>query len=84
MAAGKFKVELKVNGEQGKPKVQQVEVNKSGAKLGEVLKEAGVSAKNKDLYVNDKPATLDTFVGPGDRALANVVSVKVEERPQGS
>ncbi|MEK9152216.1 MAG: hypothetical protein AAB692_02525 [Patescibacteria group bacterium] len=82
-AEKKFKVELTVTGEQGKAKKQDVQVNKSGAKLGEVLKEAGVSAKNKDLYVNGQPATADTFIAPGDKAAATV-RVQVEERPQGS
>ncbi len=69
-----------------------VKLQKSGASVAEVLETAGVSAKNKDLLVNGKPATLATHVTAKDSVQAKdsvsvqakEVKVQVSERPAGS
>jgi len=67
----------------GTATTKTVTLEKSGASLGEVLAEAKVSAKNKDLLVNGKPATVDTHVTAGDKVGVKV-NVQVSERPAGS
>lgn len=61
-----------------------VKLQKSGASVAEVLEAAGVSAKNKDLLVNGKPAALTTHVTAKDSVQAKEVKVQVSERPAGS
>lgn len=71
-------VTVKVVPNQGSSTLQQVDVNASGASLGEVLTSAGLSPDRKDLAVNDVPASkLDTHVPAG-------ATVLVTERPRGS
>ena len=87
--AKKLKIEITVVPTQGTSTHKTVEVAPKGAKLGDVLKAAGVSAENKDLLLNGKPATADTFVGQNDKVEARGQSagkakVQVAERPQGS
>jgi hypothetical protein len=81
----KLKIEITVVPTEGKSTKKTVEVAANGAKLGAALKAAGVSAENKDLLLNGKPATLETFVGPNDKVEARgQAKVQVAERPAGS
>lgn len=75
-AAG-FTVQVQVVPVSGTATTKSVKFPKSGASLGEVLEAAGVSAKNKDLLLDGKPATLATRV-------AKEAKVQVSERPAGS
>lgn len=79
-----LEVRVEVVPTSGKKTVKTVALEKSGASLAEVLKAAGVSAKNKDLLVNGKPATVATHVTVKDKVLAKEVRVQVAERPAGS
>lgn len=99
-SASKMTVTVQIVPVDGRPESKTVQVSASGAKLKDVLKAAGVSAKNKDLFVGGEPAKLDTFVGDngkvsvrasgGQRSSTAVSSgassptVTVSERPQGS
>ncbi len=82
--ATKVKVNVRVVPTQGQTTTTTVEVKATGTKLKDVLKAAKISPKNKDLLVNGKPATLDTFVCDGDNVATRDVKVEVSERPQGS
>ncbi len=84
--AGTLKVSITVVPTQGRTTTKTVEVKKTGAKLGEVLKAAGISAENKDILLNGQPASLDVCVEQGDQvdARARQAKVEVAERPRGS
>lgn len=77
-----LKVSLTVKPTDGKSDTRTVEVEATGAKVSDVLKKAGVSAKNKDILVNGRPATPDTYVGSKDKLTLKEVKVEVAERPQ--
>ena len=84
--SGKLKVSITVVPTQGRTTTKTVEVKQTGAKLGDVLKAAGISADNKDVLLNGKPASLDAYVEQGDQVDARMREAKVEvsERPRGS
>lgn len=93
MLKSKIQVELTVVPTSGKPSTKTVKVAATGAKVSEVLAEAGVSPEGKDLYLNDEPASLDTHVQSGQKlsaesreenAAAPPPQVRAEERPAGS
>jgi|GEM_PF-3685675 len=63
----------------GQTTVQKLEVAMTATTVGEVLKAAGLSIKNRTVTVNGNPATVDTVVQPDAS-----VNLRVTERPQGS
>lgn len=74
-------VQVEVVPTSGTKTTKTVELEKSAASLGEVLATAGVSAANKDLLLNGKPATVGTHVSAKDK---KELKVQVSERPAGS
>ncbi len=90
MAKSKSKCEIEVVitvvPTDGNTTTKEARVAKTGTTLGEVLSQAGISAENKDLLLNGRPADLKTYVAEGDKvsAKARTARVQVSERPQGS
>lgn len=82
--SGLLAVQVEVVPVSGAKTTKTVKVAASGATVAEVLNAAGVSAEKKDLLVNGKPATLDTYVTQKDSVEAKEVKVQVSERPAGS
>lgn len=82
---GELEVVVEVVPVSGAKTEKTVKLAASGASVAEVLKAAGVSAKNKDLLVNGKPATLETHVTAADKVgVQSKAKVQVAERPAGS
>ena len=75
-------VQLTVKPSDGKSSTTQVKVQATSCQVSDVLKKAGVSAKNKDILVNGKPATPDTYLGSKDKLTLQDVKVEVAERAQ--
>jgi len=84
MAGKAIQVDVTVVPTSGKPSTKSVEVPSTGATLAEVLTAADISPRDKDLYLDDEPATLATHVKSGQKVKASSHEVRVEERPAGS
>ena len=77
----KMKVSVEVVPTSGPKTNKDVEVDKTGATLGEVLQQAGVDGKNMQLTLNGEPASLTTHVKQGGKV---GVKVQATERARGS
>ncbi|OGN10138.1 MAG: hypothetical protein A3J46_00535 [Candidatus Yanofskybacteria bacterium RIFCSPHIGHO2_02_FULL_41_11] len=77
MKDDEMEVTVQVRPTQGHAASKKVKVNKTGASLGQVLDEAGIDHKRKDLKVDGQPANQNTHVGPGAK-------ITVSERARGS
>lgn len=84
--SGSIAVHVTIDPTSGDPSNQEVEVAMTGATLGDVLKAAGIKPDKKDLFLNGKPATLETHVTDGQKVTAQSPKpeVRVAERPRGS
>lgn len=65
----------------GAKTTKEVEMEPTGATVGEVLAKAGVSPNNMNLSVNGNPATADTHLPKGAKVTA---TIQVTERARGS
>ena len=79
----KIRVTVVVVPTSGKPTERTVVVAPKGMTVRDVLEEAEVSAKDRDLTLNGKPATVETPVESGSEIQVKH-RVTVEERPAGS
>ena len=89
-------IKVEVVPTKGTPENKILNVKASGASVKEILDQAKIAHENKDIYVNDKLASLDTHVGAQDTVSARAKSapaqydpasspsIRVQERPQGS
>lgn len=77
-----FKVQVAGGG--SKAQTRSATVAAGGATVGEILKEAGVDTRNKNITVNGKPADLDRRLDASDIVGDQPHTIKVTERPASS
>ncbi len=83
----KLEIEVQVVPNDGQTEKKKVKVAATGASVAEILKAAGLDAKDRDLKVNGEPAELTRHVGPKDVLKAQERGkpvVAMSERPRGS
>ncbi len=81
-----MKLKIDIVGHDSK-RTEVLDVAPGGAKFKEILDTLDIDAKNKDLSVLGKPATLETMVTPADVLAAKdkgVSVLSISARPQGS
>lgn len=65
----------------GAKRTEEVEMDATGATVGEVLKKAGISPDNMQLSINGEPATTASHLPKGAKVSAKI---EVTERARGS
>lgn len=84
--SGNISVQLVITPTDGDPTKKDVEVPMTGTTIADVLNASGVKPEGKDLFLNGKPATLETHVTDGQSVNAKnrKPEVRAAERPRGS